>query len=257
MDLNKQQVFVMGDLHGAHKALLQCLNRSGFDYEKDLLIQLGDVADGYSEVFECVEELLTIKNLIAIKGNHDDWFNEFINTGFHPVSWNHGGNSTISSYLKNTGNCSLILSSSRDYKTSLTPADIPSTHREFFEKQRPYYILNNRCFLHAGFDRFLPFEEQNETEFYWNRDLWWDALDFHNQDADWNNFELSTDFDEIYIGHTPTLEQGTVKPITIHHITNVDTGVRHGGRLTIMNISTKQYWQSDPADTLYSNPDHD
>lgn len=33
---------VMGDIHGAYKALKQCLYDSGFDYENDLLIQVGD-----------------------------------------------------------------------------------------------------------------------------------------------------------------------------------------------------------------------
>lgn len=33
----------MGDIHGAYKALQQCLERSKFNYENDKLIQLGDV----------------------------------------------------------------------------------------------------------------------------------------------------------------------------------------------------------------------
>ena len=37
------KTFVIGDIHGAYKALLQCFERSGFDYEKDHLIVLGDV----------------------------------------------------------------------------------------------------------------------------------------------------------------------------------------------------------------------
>jgi serine/threonine protein phosphatase 1 len=49
----EMRAFVIGDLHGAYKALEQCLDRSGFDYENDVLIQLGDIADGYPEVYEC------------------------------------------------------------------------------------------------------------------------------------------------------------------------------------------------------------
>lgn len=60
------EVWVMGDIHGAYKALEQCLIRSGFDYENDRLIQLGDIVDGYPDAFECVEELLKVKNLISI-----------------------------------------------------------------------------------------------------------------------------------------------------------------------------------------------
>lgn len=29
------KTFVMGDIHGAYKALIQCIERSGFDKEKD------------------------------------------------------------------------------------------------------------------------------------------------------------------------------------------------------------------------------
>jgi serine/threonine protein phosphatase 1 len=65
--------YVIGDLHGQFQSLKQCLVKCNFDYNQDTLIQLGDVVDGGEEAFECVEELLKIKKLIAIKGNHDDW----------------------------------------------------------------------------------------------------------------------------------------------------------------------------------------
>lgn len=87
----------MGDIHGAYKALLQCLERSGFDKENDTLIQLGDIADGWSEVYECVEELLSIKNLISIRGNHDMWFKKYLETGVHPVRGAQGSQVSIDS----------------------------------------------------------------------------------------------------------------------------------------------------------------
>ncbi len=40
------KTYAMGDVHGAHKAVIQCLERSGFDKKKDELILLGDIADG-------------------------------------------------------------------------------------------------------------------------------------------------------------------------------------------------------------------
>jgi hypothetical protein len=35
------------------------------------------------------------------------------------------------------------------------------------------------------------------------------------------------------------------------NILNLDMGDRQGGLLTIMNIRTKKYWQSDLAEELY------
>ncbi len=66
------RTFVIGDIHGAYKALVQVLERAGFDYENDKLISLGDVTDGWSETAESIEELMKIKNLVYIKGNHDE-----------------------------------------------------------------------------------------------------------------------------------------------------------------------------------------
>ena len=65
------KTFAIGDIHGAHKALLQCIERSGIDKENDVLIFLGDIVDGWPEIPECIDTLLEFKNLIAIRGNHD------------------------------------------------------------------------------------------------------------------------------------------------------------------------------------------
>ena len=151
---------MIGDLHGDADGLGQCLAVSGFDYNTDTLIQLGDVVDGDENVYECVEELLKIKHLIAIRGNHDDWFLQFLKTGFHPAYWQYGGPATIKSYSFRSSKPPVIISTSSGYKTSLNPSDIPATHRQFFENQLPYYIdADNNCFVHAGFDPCVPFEQ--------------------------------------------------------------------------------------------------
>src|SRR4051812_15465598 len=91
--------FVMGDIHGACRALRQCLERSTFDYNEDQLIFLGDVADGWPETKDCVEELLKIKNLVFIFGNHDFWTLEWMETGHADDIWlSQGGDATVKSY---------------------------------------------------------------------------------------------------------------------------------------------------------------
>ena len=51
------KTFAIGDIHGAYKALVQCLERSKFDYDNDRLIVMGDVVDGYPDVKRCFDEL--------------------------------------------------------------------------------------------------------------------------------------------------------------------------------------------------------
>ena len=62
------RTFVIGDIHGACRALRQCLERSSFDYTNDILISLGDVADGWPETKDAIDELLKVKNLVYLLG---------------------------------------------------------------------------------------------------------------------------------------------------------------------------------------------
>jgi len=55
------RTFVLGDIHGTYKALKQCFQKAGFDHETDQLIFLGDVCDGWPEVYEATDELLKVK----------------------------------------------------------------------------------------------------------------------------------------------------------------------------------------------------
>ncbi len=254
METKSSRTFVMGDLHGSYKALIQCLERNGFDYENDVLIQLGDVVDGHNEVYECVEELLKIKNLITIKGNHDEWFKEFIRTDYHPVLWQYGGKNTILSYLKYKDGAQVCISKGGGIKTSLVSSDIPPHHRQFFQDQKNYHITDdNSCFVHAGFDRYVAFEEQREQNYYWDRDLWTEALAQQEDSKNQGTYELHTYFNTIYIGHTATTNWGNTTPMTAFNIINMDTGAGHSGKLTIMDISTKEIWQSDPVKELYGD----
>jgi len=95
------KTFVIGDLHGGHKALLQVLERSGFDYENDKLISLGDIADGWTDVVECFDTLLSLKNFVMVRGNHDQWLKKWLQKGEQPDLWvKQGGQNTLASHLR-------------------------------------------------------------------------------------------------------------------------------------------------------------
>jgi serine/threonine protein phosphatase 1 len=60
-------------------------------------------------------------------------------------------------------------------------------------------------------------------------------------------------FNEIYIGHTPTLNYKITTPMHKANVWNIDTGAAFTGKLSILNIETKEFWQSDPVMNLYPN----
>lgn len=227
--------FVLGDVHGNHKALLQVIDRSGID-KNDLLIFLGDVVDGYPDVKECIETLLEFKNLVFIMGNHDAWFSEFLTQNVrHPYWVNQGGYSTLISY----GNT----------------IKIPMKHRELFVlKYNPYFVLDNMLFVHGGYNPFRKIEEQHIDDLMWDRNLFNVAInDSENIFGNVSNETVIDNilYDRVFIGHTFVDD---VKPFISEKIVNLDTGAGWKGVLTLMNIdNVNEYYQSDAASELYPN----
>ena len=60
-------------------------------------------------------------------------------------------------------------------------------------------------------------------------------------------------YNEIYIGHTPVTRIGKTIPIQKACVWNLDTGAAFKGPLTIMDVDTKEFWQSEPLNELYFN----
>jgi len=243
-----KRTLALGDVHGAHKALKQVLEKSSFDKEEDRLIFLGDIVDGWSESYECVEELLTIKNLITIKGNHCDWFIKWINTGIHPDGWRQGGYTTLQSYCKHLDkDCVNTLFD--NWTTNLLRTDLPRKHIEFFMNMQDFYIQDNKCFVHGGFDRMGSiYTQSSEFIYYWDRELWRKAQSC----VIGQKLQTIDQFDEIFIGHTTTESSyPDLKPVNCGRVWNLDQGAGWGGKLTLMDVNTKEYWQSDIVSTLY------
>ena len=259
---NKGRTLVIGDLHGNHKGLLQALKRCNFDNENDTLISLGDVVDGHSQSYEVVEELLKIKNLIAIKGNHDDWFNQWIKTEVNVTNWGQGQKATGLSYLEHSRpetdwiGTKFTPEGNPYFAENISVKDVPDAHQIFFEKQLPYYLDDhNRLFVHGGFNRHFPMKEQGDI-LWWDRDLWSQALSYeHMANVEGMEgkpkFKMVDDFTEIFIGHTSTQFWKENTPMHAANIWNLDTGGGWHGFVTIMDVDTKEYWQSDSGKELY------
>lgn len=270
--------FAIGDIHGAYIPLKQCLERCGFDKENDWLYTIGDICDGWPYVYECLEELLTIRNRIDLIGNHDEWLMNWWETMAHPQYWSQGGKGTALSYLRACGKDPEITqwqawaSNGKTvtcYEFNLDPMDIPAKHITFFKGQHLYYKDDkNRLFVHAGvFDRLRTLKENqrsNPSAFYWDRSLWNKALSAKNGKP----LKFAEEITEVFIGHTATVnwtydekkssggiiipgKKLITTPMHAAQVWNIDTGAGSHGKLTIMDINTKEYWQSDLVNDIY------
>jgi serine/threonine protein phosphatase 1 len=89
--------------------------------------------------------------------------------------------------------------------------------------------------------------------FYWDRTLWETALAL-DENLDKESLFYPRRlllYNEIFIGHTPVTKINQTIPVNKACIWNVDTGAAFKGPLTIMDIDTKEYWQSDLLPELY------
>jgi len=59
------------------------------------------------------------------------------------------------------------------------------------------------------------------------------------------------DYSEVFIGHTSTQFWKCDEPMNAANIWNLDTGGGWFGKVSIMDIDTKEFWQSDKGNELY------
>lgn len=78
-----KRTLVIGDIHGGLKALIQVLQRAEVTKDDRLgfLGHLCMAGVNRPEVVDYVMELLREQECIFIKGNHDEWCEEWLRTG--------------------------------------------------------------------------------------------------------------------------------------------------------------------------------
>lgn len=229
------RTLVIGDIHGAVKALKQVIERAAIQ-KNDQLIFLGDYADGWSQTPEVVRFLLGLQThykTIFLRGNHDALCQYFLEGKPMSEKWYyHGGNATEKAYAK-------------------VDLQEKKTHIDFFKHLKNYFLDDkNRLFVHAGFTNLRGVENEYFSEmFYWDRTLWELAIGLDPKASKDEMFfpKRLNIYEEIYIGHTPTTRYDSDQPMHAHGVWNVDTGAAFKGRITMMDVDSKQFWQATPS----------
>ena len=233
------RTLVVGDIHGGLKALKQLIEKVK-PTSTDQFIFLGDYVDGWSESAQTISFLIEFSkkhNCIFIRGNHDELaYNYLKDHDDNPLWFHHGGRETKKSY------------------EGISYHEIKK-HLQFFQNLVNYHIdSQNRLFVHAGFTNMHgPQNEYYPNMVYWDRSLWETAcaLDTNLSREDLRYPARLQLFSEIFIGHTPTTRLGETTPLNFANVWNIDTGAAFKGPLTMMDIDSKEFWQSDPVHTLY------
>lgn len=234
------RTFVIGDIHGGYKALVQLMNKINLEPD-DRFIFMGDLVDGWSESAQVIQYLLEFSdhyNCIFIKGNHDEWCERWLRNDWTSEIWlKNGGQETVDSYSKFS-------------------QEIKQHHLNFLSNMVDYYIdENNNLFIHAGFTNHNgPEKEFYKSNFMWDRTLWETALSIDPSLQTYSPYypQRLKLFKEIFIGHTPTTNYNSIDfPMHRANVWNVDTGAAFKGKISCLQVENKSYIQSSPVFEFY------
>lgn len=234
------RLLVVGDLHGADKALEQLLARIDLQ-DSDQFVFLGDYVNGWPDAANLIDRLICLSktyNCTFLKGNHDLWWGDWLESGIVGQGWlDNKGETTLSSY-------------------PVVNEQVKKEHLLFYRSLKNYYTDDmGRLFVHGGFTAMGgPTKEPSEHVFFNDRTLIEVAMST-KRDIDPESpmypKRLAL-FSEIYIGHTPTINYSSTHPIHAVNLWAMDTGASKGGRVSMLDVVTKRTWQSDKVADLYS-----
>jgi len=218
------RLYIIGDIHGRSDLLdriVDEINRdiNEFGWQESLTITLGDYVDRGPDSRGVLDRLSRNPfptDYIALKGNHEAIFEEFVNQPSVASHWRDlGGLETLHSYGVPMDN--LMLGKGFEEAARALSAVIPEAHRTFLGSLKTHISIDN-CFLcHAGVRPNVPLDRQNANDLLWIRD------EFLNSRQSFGKM--------IIHGHTPN-EWPEVRPNRV----NLDTGAFATGRLTCLVI---------------------
>lgn len=219
-----RRILAIGDIHGHFEKFHSAYAKMHFEPADDLLVFLGDYIDRGPSVrrtLEFVMKLAVEKNVVLLRGNHEQMMLDYFFGGATGESWlMNGGKETMAELLawekESPGAVARVLAFLRG---------LPLSHSIEQDGQRYF-------FAHAGVRPGIALEKQRAEDLLWIRE------EFYRHYAG----------DAIVVaGHTPTLFlDAKAKPLFINkRIILVDTGSYFpDGHISIVDVLSRRFWQN-------------
>ncbi|GAA5556045.1 serine/threonine-protein phosphatase 1 [Acinetobacter schindleri] len=211
-------IYVVGDLHGCYRLLMQELEKIRFNFEQDLLICTGDLVDRGSENLECIS-LLDQPWFLSVRGNHE----EMCIKGRDDV-W------IQDMHARNGGEWFYLLSTEKQDKLSEIFSQLPLVIEIQLEDKK-IGILHADIDIHdwnqfktniAKGERKIPGLTSAYTNALWGRG----RIRHHSK-----HYGTVKNIDEIYLGHTIVKKHTQID--NCHYI---DVGSSYTQKLCIVKI---------------------
>ena len=216
------RIYVIGDIHGRSDLLDQMVEAIKRDLDKNpaadgLTVTLGDYVDRGPDSRGVLDRLARNPfptKYIALKGNHVELFEAFLNDPSVASQWRRlGGLETLHSYGVSV--TAVMVGKGFEEASRALQKAVPEEHLRFLATLKLSMSVGEYFLCHAGVRPGIPLERQRAEDLLWIRD------EFLNS---------RTSFGKVVVhGHTPVASP-EVLPTRI----NIDTGAFATGRLTCL-----------------------
>ena len=234
---------IIGDIHGQYNRMIDVLNRSHYDPDKDELYPVGDFCDRGPRPVEVLDFIYSLPNCHPVIGNHDLYLMEYLShtiPSYRLDNWlrqRNGGWITLKEVDKQSikwQNKVLDRLMSTPFVRMVDSNIIVhgGFSIEMMENHNPVYYTGKsskdiskeeyiNIFHEIAWDRTLIYSSKEEKE-----DL----------SIPWSN--------RFFLGHTPIINEDH-KPYITSSIIDIDTGsFVSQGAITVIDVDTLEYWHS-------------
>jgi len=236
------RIYAIGDIHGRADLLDALMEQIAEDTKtrplagasaRKVLVFLGDYVDRGDQSRDVIERLCDFPQIgfedfevHFLKGNHEDFLVQFLDTGDHSDSWLiNGGRETLESYGIDAG-LIYVGEALAELRKQFDDA-LPDSHLDFFRSLELSHLEGDYLFVHAGVRPGVAIDAQDAL------DLMWIRGDFLSSDADFGKV--------VVHGHTVQPEP-QIHPNRI----GIDTGAYYSERLTalVLEGSERRFLQT-------------
>lgn len=229
---------IIGDIHGQYDKMISALKKAEYTRD-DILYSVGDFCDRGNQNYEVIKWMMD-HDVKAVIGNHDVWLQNYLWDDTPDDNWIFNGGFTTYQEFENLPEDDRI--EIHDWLQSL-----------------PYLINEDKFMIfHGGITSNIELED--DLEFYlrkrppydmsvfmtgrnplWDRKYYTSAKDPKSDTSIPPNELLYNK--KLFVGHTPCGDEPFISKE--YNLINLDTGAAYDGPVTVMDIDTLEYWQSD------------
>jgi serine/threonine protein phosphatase 1 len=234
--INIERILTISDIHGCYDEFNKLLGLVKYNSTKDQLILLGDYVDrgkDNKKVVSFVRELVNTYGAIALKGNHDKMFLDYVKFPQNYLNvynyFNNGGETTLRNYIEDFDSYQW---QGESYKKWASEIMMQHSDDVCFLDELPYYHETDEyIFVHAGINPFLK-----DWKFTTHEDFIWIRGQFLNRNHE---------HDKIVIhGHTPTVNLHKSYDIFFgNKKIGIDGACAFGGQLNCLEIKDGEFKQ--------------